>query len=290
MEDELLIEYLKSKYSNATTKAYLKEIDRYLSRNPGAEDYNYQYILKYIGKLRKRYSNTGTLNRILSCIKAYYAYVASTGYRNDNPAKNIILKDKVARDIQSQDLFTEAELEKLLQRKERYRLHAVRNKVLIGLLIYQALLPKEIVALTVEDIDLDEGTVHIGAQLKTNGRVLELKPKQVIVMLQYLSKIRSQLLNGKQHDYFVLGGRGNVFTAEEITKHIKSTYRNMFEHRKVTPVSIRQSVITNLLSKNVGIRTVQVFAGHKNPSTTEQYKQSNVEALKEQVNLYHPIR
>jgi len=290
MIDELLIEYLKSRYSNATVKAYLKEINSYLSRNPNAEDYSYQDVLKHIGRLRKRYTNTATLNRILSCIKAYYTYVASTGYRNDNPAKNIILKDKIARNIQSQDLFTEAELERLLYRKERYKLHEVRNKVLIGLLIYQALLPKEIAALKVEDINLEEGTVRIGAQLKTNSRVLELKPKQVIVMLQYLSKTRPQLLNGKQQNSFMLGGRGNVFTAEEITKHIRNTYRNMFSHRKVTPVSIRQSVITNLLSKNVGIRTVQVFAGHKNPSTTEQYKQSNIEALKEQVNLYHPIQ
>jgi hypothetical protein len=31
-------------------------------------------------------------------------------------------------------------------------------------------------------------------------------------------------------------------------------------------------------------------SGHKNPSTTEQYKQSNIEALKKQVNFYHPIQ
>lgn len=187
-------------------------------------------------------------------------------------------------------VFAFLKLEKLLYRQERYKLHEVRNKVLIGLLIYQALLPKEIAALKVGDIKLEDGTIQIGAQAKTNSRVLELKPKQVIVMLQYLSETRPVLLNGKQNESFMLGGRGNVFTAEEITKHIRSTYRNMFAHRKVTPVSIRQSVITNLISKNVGIRTVQVFAGHKNPSTTEQYKQSNIEALKEQVNLYHPIQ
>lgn len=231
MVDEFLLTYLKGKYRAATATAYYKEINRYLVNNPQAEDYSYQDILKYIGVLRKRFTNTATLNKILCCIKAYYSYIVSTGYRFDNPAVNIILKDKIARDIQSQDLFTEAELEQLSHRNERYKSHGTRNKVLIGLLIYQALLPKEITALNVDDINLIDGTVNVKKQAKTNSRVIELKSSQVLLMQDYLKNARQILLNGKQHNHFIVGGRGNVFTAEEITKHIKSTYRQQFQHQ-----------------------------------------------------------
>jgi integrase/recombinase XerD len=35
---------------------------------------------------------------------------------------------------------------------------------------------------------------------------------------------------------------------------------------------------------------VQVFAGHKKPSATEKYRQSNLEALKQAVDKYHPLK
>ena len=55
-------------------------------------------------------------------------------------------------------------------------------------------------------------------------------------------------------------------------------------------MTIRQSVITNLLKQNHDLRLVQVFAGHKNQSTTEKYKQANLEALKTAIKQYHPIK
>ena len=55
-------------------------------------------------------------------------------------------------------------------------------------------------------------------------------------------------------------------------------------------MTIRQSVITNLLKQNHDLRLVQVFAGHKNPSTIEKYKQADLEALKTAIKQYHPIK
>ncbi|MBX9850584.1 MAG: tyrosine-type recombinase/integrase [Cytophagaceae bacterium] len=60
--------------------------------------------------------------------------------------------------------------------------------------------------------------------------------------------------------------------------------------RKVNCQTIRQSVVTNLLKAGNDLRIVQVFAGHKYPSTTERYKQTNVEALKMAISIYHPIK
>ena len=50
------------------------------------------------------------------------------------------------------------------------------------------------------------------------------------------------------------------------------TFRHLFPERNLTPMTIRQSVITHLLKAGKGIRLVQTFAGHRKPSTTEKYK------------------
>ena len=140
-----LEKYLQKQYTKKTAKAYIREIEIYTTNNPTAKKYTYAEIVNYIGLLRTKYSNAKTINRILSSIKAYYNYLCFIGIRKDNPTKSIRLRDKQSRDIQLQDLFTSDELETLLTaKKERYTNLDYRNKVLMSLLIYQALKPNEI--------------------------------------------------------------------------------------------------------------------------------------------------
>ena len=282
--------YLKEHYTPKTAAAYEREIQAYLQNQPQAQKALHKDIANYLGVLRKRYSNPATLNRILCSIKAYYDFLHASGKRKDNPARSIRLRDKQSRDIQLQDLFTTEELEKLLDRKERYTLLTYRNRVLMSLLIYQGLLPTELENLKTTDVNLDKGTVYIKGTNKTNSRELQLKPKQIMLFYEYLQEIRPKLLKDNESDKLLIGSRHNPVTAEDITKHVKRSFKELYPGRKVNAMSVRQSVITNLLKAGNDLRIVQVFAGHKYPSTTEKYKQTGIEELKQQINLYHPIR
>lgn len=282
--------YLQKHYSPDTAKAYKREIEIYLSNYPAAEKANYKDLTNYIGLLRSRYSKASTISRIVSSLKVYYDYLCSEGIRNDNPTKAIKLRGKQSRDIQLQDLFTTEELEILLNRKERYTNLDYRNKVLSSLLIYQALHPGEIENLSVENIDLATGSIYIKSTYKTNARTLQLKPNQILLFHQYIIEIRIKLLNGKASNSLLIGIRGGAMSGEDITKHIKRSFKELYPNRKVNAQTIRQSVITNLLKQGHDLSLVQSFAGHKYPSTTEKYKQSEIETLKAAVNKYHPLQ
>lgn len=298
-----LPDYLKSLYTPETAKAYEREISIFLGNFPGANKAIYKDLVNYIGTLRNRYSNGRTVNRVLAGIKAYYEFLNYTEQRKDNPAKSIKLRDKQSRDIQLQDLFTTEELESLITaKKERYTKLEYRNKVIMSLLIYQALHPKELEAITLNDINLQQGTIYIKSTPKSNSRELALKSTQIMLFYQYIFDIRpklseaksrtgmSGLLENKGTEQLIIGQRGEPMKAEDITKHIKRNYGNRFKGRKVNARTIRQSVITNLLKAGNDLRIVQTFAGHKYPGTTERYKQTNVELLKTAVNRYHPIK
>lgn len=285
-----LTDYLKSRYSPDTAKAYEREIHIFKGNMKGADKALYKDLVNYLGQLRKRYSNSQTINRILCSIKAYYDYLSSTGQRQDNPAKSIRLRDKRSNDIQLQDLFTTEELESLLNRAERYNNLAYRNKALMSLLIYQALHPRELERLTLSNINLQQGIIYIKSTPMTNSRELSLKPVQIMLFYHYIIEIRPKLLKNENIDSFIIGHRGEPMRAEDITKHVKRIYGKRFKGRNVNAQTIRQSVITNLLKAGNDLRVVQTFAGHKHPSTTEKYKQNKVEALQSAVNLYHPIK
>lgn len=289
--------YLHKNYSQKTAKAYIREIEIFTTNNPNNQKYSYAEIINYIGVLRKKYSNAKTINRILASIKAYYSYLCISEIRRDNPTQSIRLRDKISRDVQLQDLFNTEELETMLTaKKERYTKLNYRNKVLMSLLIYQGLKPTEIERLQCDEINLDEANIYIKPSAKNNSRTLGLKANQILLFKKYLEEIRVKLVAENKIKSFIIGHRGEPMVAEDITKHIKRNYGNLPSFggagggRNVTATSIRQSVITNLLKQNHDLRIVQTFAGHKYPSTTERYKQSNVEALQSALQKCHPIQ
>lgn len=298
-----LKEYLQQHHTPRTVQSYEREIGIFLSNYPQASEARYKDILNYLASLRTRYSNARTLFRILASIKVYYSYLCYIGKRKDHPAKGIYLKDKVNRSIQLQDLLSEEELENMLDyKKERMELLAHRNKIIISLLIYQALLPLEIAALTVEDINLEKARMYIKEGAKLNSRTLALKPRQIILFYEYLQQVRPQLLHMSKtrnrtplikSDYstqLIVSHIGTGMKAEDITKHVKRVYKGMFGDRKVNAMVIRQSVISNLLKRGNDLTVVQLFAGHKTPGTTEKYKHSQTEELQQAILQHHPIQ
>jgi len=284
-----LNDYLKDQNAPSTAQRYEREISLFIHslerQNIVAKTASYAQIMDYIGKLRKQQKS---LACSLHGIKKYYSFLVAIGARKDNPAKSIRLKDKRSRDIQLQDLFTTEELEQLLERKERYVILKNRNKIVISLLIYQGLTNGELSNLELKDIDLEQGTIYIKSGRKTNKRTLKLQSKQVFWMMKYLQEDRPKLLK-VDTDKLLISKLGTAETGEGIG-YILETCRYLFPNRKLNAKTIRQSVITNLLKEGKDLRLVQAFAGHKYPSTTEMYKQNEVEELKNQILKYHPLQ
>lgn len=283
-------QYLQQHYAGSTAEEYTRAVNRYLSNYPDAPAAKYNDVVQYIGALRKKYCHTATLRKILSAIKAYYAYLCEAGIRKDNPAKMIRLKDKVNKDIQLQDLFTSAELEKLLGRKEPYKNTGYKNKVMMGLLIYQALQPQEMCNLTIEDINLTAGTIYIKSTAKTHNRALSLKPNQILLLYEYIHTIRPALCKAANVHTLLIGLQGKPLNPWDISMHVRRCFKTLYPNKTLTPTAIRQSVIANLLKQGHDISVVQSFAGHKLPGATQRYKQNGVDTLKTAIQKYHPLQ
>lgn len=281
-----LEQYLKERNAPSTAKRYLREIELFFSSVEKPEKANYSQIMNYLGKLRAK-KQSGGIACSLHGIKKYYSFLVATGARKDNPAKSIKLRDKRSKDIQLQDLFTKEELRLLLDRKERYPILKNRNQLIISLLIYQGLTNGEITNLELENINLEEGIIYIKSGRKTNARTLKMQTRQVFWLMNYIREDRLKLLKVESNK-LIISKLGTVETGEGIS-YLIETFRSKFPGRKLNPKTIRQSVITNLLKEGKDLRIVQAFAGHKYPSTTEKYKQTQVEELKHQILKYHPL-
>jgi len=292
-------EYLQKKYSKSTLNSNLYNIKRFTDYYQSkASKATYKDVLKYIEHLRKNYDlSPKTLRHCLYGVKIYFNYLLETGKRNDHPCSELYLKDKIDKQIQVDNLYSSETLELFFEsykiKRKTYLLN--RNKIIISLLIYQALTVKEIISLEVENIDLEKGEIFIKGQSaitskSPRSRTLPLQAKQVLLILNYLKKERKKLLKYNKENpndtRLILGQHGMPLSPHVISKLINE---NREKNEKIQPIKIRQSVIANLLKKENDTRIVQVFAGHKRASTTMQYKQSELEVLHKAINEYHPL-
>lgn len=287
--DQQLKKYLQEKYAEQTIKVYLFDINRYLlyMGKERAENATCQDVLEYLAYLRAHYDNPFTINRILYAVKAWYFYLLVTGKRRDHPCRNLKLKDTGSVDIQLQDLFSQVEMQRLMQRRERFPLATLRNRVLISLLIYQGLRLVEITRLRMQDIDLESGSVFVRSTARGMARTLTLQPRQVMLFYQYINTVRPALLKSDT-DRLIITLRGTAEKGEGIT-YLVETFRHLFPDRLLNPRTLRQSVIANLLSDGKDLRVVQVFAGHKKISSTERYRQSGLKELQAAIEKHHPL-
>jgi len=286
-------EYLQSKYHPITVTHYLLEINRYLDAVKNPEKAGYNDILAYIGELRGKGYTTEKLLTALLALKQYYHWLVKTGKRNDHPCRSLNLKDKRSKQIQLQDLFSEAELSLLMERKEKYKIVEIKNKVLMSLLIYQGLTTGELCALKVQDINLSKGTVYVKGISNTNSRTIGLHISQIMLLNKYIHEMRPKLLKRKYakagSDVLLLNWLGTPHTPDIVDNFIES-FKKLFPGRKLNPTRIRQSVIANLLKQGKDVRVVQVYMGYKSPDTIEKYKQSNIEQLQAGIDKSHPLR
>lgn len=278
--------YLQKRLRQQTVNMYCRDVRDYLqARGPRAETADYKDVLDYIGTLRKRYG-AGTIHRKLQSIKAYYQWLLDSGQRMDHPCRDLKLRDRKTKGIQLQDLFKSEELEQLMNREERYATAGIKNQLVVSLLIYQGLMTQEIIGLKMKDVNQEEGTIYIKSSGHLNSRTLKLNGKQVILLHRYLNEIRA--IKKRETETLLLNIRGRPLKKLDI-EYLVRGFKHLFGERNLTPTTIRQSVITNLLKQGNDIRLVQTFAGHRKPSTTEKYKQTQVEELKAAVMKFHPL-
>ena len=137
-------------YTETTVKGYIEQAQSFLkwcNRNhTTAIEIDYKDGLKYIKYLSRKKTTKKTVNHRLGRVKAYLNYLVDEHYRTDNPLENTTVKG-VKRYI-NYNLLEADELEDLYYSynteniKDPYhRLTAKRNRIIIGLMVYQGLSP-----------------------------------------------------------------------------------------------------------------------------------------------------
>lgn len=282
-------------YSHSTIESYINGAEKFVhwcSKNDTTpQEMDYKLALKYVQHLQKKKTSKKTVKHQIGTLKIYFKYLLFEHYRVDNPFENINIRG--VKRIINYNILDADELEDLYYSfdtenyQEAYHgLTAKRNKVIVGLMMYQGLNTTELIHLELQDLQLYKGKIYIKSGTKSNARTLELKSWQVIELLEYVKEIREEIKckwHLENERLFIPNNARLGNTIQFILKKLKKTNHKVKNHHQ-----IRASVITNWL-KQYNLRQVQILAGHRYISSTERYLQDDLENLHEIVNNFHPI-
>lgn len=263
-------------------------------------------VMAYIQYQNIRGVSKKTVAHYVMHTEKYYNFLMSEDEINDNPCSNIKIKGikrKVLHDILKpeeleklyEDYTTKPAIIKTEQMKNPPPQHLQvlarkRNKVMLGLIIYQAIRSEEVMQLKISDVKLREGKIHIPASRRSNERILKLESHQLYDMLDYINDTRKQILQHRNiatpaQELFMTINKGvNLKNALSLLvqqlKKINDKVKSLDQ--------LRASVIVHWLQQ-YNLRKVQIMAGHRYVSSTESYKANNMEELKEDIKNYHPF-
>jgi integrase/recombinase XerD len=261
----------------------------------------YNDILNFIDYCKLEGNSKKHINSKLRGIRNFYEYLKEQNPKIINPAANLYLKGEIQK--LPSNIIDFAELEKLYQSFETETNRDKRNKIILGLLIYQGVTTEELKQLEPNHLKLKEGKIYIPGNRRRNSRNLELKPFQILELHEYLSEIRPQILAeittpkpfGRRPDKINKTRLNDqLFISVNGSENIKNSLLHMFNAiRKINPEilhpkQIRASVITYWL-KNHNLRQVQYMAGHRWVSSTERYQLNNLDNLQNKLDKLHPL-
>jgi site-specific recombinase XerD len=296
---EWLLKYCRyTKETLAQKIQHMRQWKAFCSKRQPLHKMDAVQLLKII-EVHKQYYAAQTLNQHIRTLEQYYYYLLERGIITRHPLKNFRVKTPKPKLLQG---FIESTMLDTIyinypvsgHQGGQFDLYSYRNKVMLGLLMYQALTKHCLENINLNHIDLQKAQIHI---LKTtsrlNQRTLSIEAIQMLELRHYIEVIRPQIisLHSEQHqrkgvDADLLFPRSQTTKVSIVLAAIRKKIQTYYPLNDMK--QLRNSCIALWLEHN-NIRKVQYMAGFKSLASVEKYNQKNLKDLQEALELYKPF-
>lgn len=149
-----------------------------------------------------------------------------------------------------------------------------KSRLLVKLIYASGLRVSELVALKINDLELEEGHGWVRGGKGGKDRLIVIPEQLVEGIKRYLRKrnVTSQ--------YVFPGREGGKMTTRNVQKIVSTAVKNAAISKGITPHKLRHSFATHLLEKGNDVRIIQELLGHANLQTTQIYTHVTKSTLK----------
>lgn len=268
-------------YSRNTLDAYevdLKELLEFVA-NKGLSliTLEKEDISEFINSLSERGFTNNTIIRKLAAVRTFYKYLLNEGIIEEDLVSFL---DTPRKEKKIPRVLFEPQVEELLEqtllKEERY----LRERSILELLYSCGLRVSEVVSLTLNDVNLQEGYVRVRGK-GNKERIVPLGSKATEAIKMYLDQ-RKYIKENK----LFLNHRNRGLSRQSVWLIVKQFANNV--GLDISPHTLRHSFATHLLDNGADLRVVQELLGHSSISTTQIYTHVSNRKLKEEFDMAHP--
>ena len=237
-----------------------------------------------------------TQNYHIIALRAFLKYCTKQDWKTLEPEKIELSKipDRIV------EYLTREELEDLFNVIDTNKINGLRNRAILEFLYSTGLRISELVALNVDQVNLDRGEFQVRGKGQ-KVRIVFLSERAKEWLKEYLEerddnchplflnhgRARNvETCHGTSHTLNVTGEHRRL-TAYTIQEVVRKTAYEAGIVKKVTPHVLRHSFATELLINGADIRSVQEMLGHASITTTQIYTHISNKKLKEIHEKFH---
>lgn len=254
----------------------------------------YKDLMDHVGHLQQQGKGIHRVNHALRSIGHYYDH---KGWPN-------IAQGTRMRGVprtQPQGLLGEGELQEIYDSywpepyspnaQKRGNTHHHTDKLILGLIIFQALDMGEFMRMELRDVQLEKGTIYVRSGRYRLERYVPLRATQVLALDRYTRNTRPQLADPDSEKLF----SPQADSYNRLHHQFKLLSLKMKAHAKeeanITILKLGQLRHSRIAIwvKELGLRKAQYLAGFRTVAAAERYQKATMEDLKQQVNIYHPL-
>lgn len=239
-------------YSRKTIDCYLYGLKKYfVFKRENFDSVNEDSIKNFLLDCEKNGVSSQSRNSFLNAIKFFYRDVIGTCSsiriqcaKKPNRLPEVLSRDEISRLLESTDNG--------------------KHRLLLALSYGAGLRVSEAINLCVENLNLDELTIHIKESKGQKDRITVF-PERLV------TDIRNLIAGKSRIDPVFSSARGGKLTTRSAQKIFENSLKRAKIDRPATFHSLRHSFATHLLENGVDVRYVQELLGHQNIRTTQIY-------------------
>lgn len=259
--------------STNTISSYLRDVRQFaawLDRTEEKDlvDAQQQNISDYLTRLEEEGRSSATMSRTLASLKNFYAYVVSAGFLRESPVKDVRVTHGEKKLPQ---ILSGREVELLLAQPACVDAKGYRDKAMLELMYATGIRVSELIALDVDDVNLDMGFIRCAGEKKT--RYVPMYPAAVKAVGNYLKNVRSGMLADPGETALFVNVGGARMSRQGFWKILKHYQQTAHIEKDITPHTLRHSFAVHLLENGADIHAIQEMMGHCDISSTQMYAQ-----------------
>ncbi len=260
MDKEILLSKLRQEieirnFSQGTRKSYLSSVDKFLDF--AKEKELTEQVVKDHIQIEIKKKNPATVSHEIFAIQFFFDTVLGRKIYLPRPKRNKTLPE----------ILTKEEVRKLINAPSN-----IKHRLILKLLYGCGLRVSEVVNLKKDDLNFNEGLLHI--------QLAKGKKDRFIKIPESLQKEIENYCTLDPDEALFPSNRGGKLTTATIQAIVENAAKKAGITKEVYPHLLRHCFATHLLEQGTDLHLIQKLLGHSDIKTTQIYTQISQQSIK----------